>query len=388
MFFTNRPAGTVFAARAAFTLAGFSIAAWAPLVPFIKQALNLSHIELSHLILLMGAGSITGMVLISFIIRKLGIHLTLAVSAATLVGSLLFLAGMPDLTFVSPAVFIFGLTLGCVEVGGNIYGTHLEKTTGRILLPSMHGCYSLGEVMSLGTIFVLLSFDSGIFMATAIPAGICALITLYALASVKGSEPFDDKADAPAEKLFVLPKGTVMFFALVASLIYMVEGGMLDWSALFMLQKTDIDIDFASSGYIVLMLATAAGRFCGASLIRRFSSYTVVWGGVTLCAAALITVYFVSNIAVIYACFVVLGFSLANIMPVCISLAGRQNNMPLMAAVSSVSTCGYGALIIGPAFIGLLSELLTLNGAFCVLGLMTLALSGFIMSKRRLFMVA
>ena len=94
MFCANRPAGTVFAARAAFALAGFAIASWAPLVPYIKEELSLTHLELSRIILLMGTGSIIGMLLISFFISFAGIQNALSLSAAALTGSLLLLAAM------------------------------------------------------------------------------------------------------------------------------------------------------------------------------------------------------------------------------------------------------------------------------------------------------
>ena len=387
MFFANRPAGTVFAARAAFALAGFAIASWAPLVPYIKEELSLTHLELSRIILLMGTGSIIGMLLISFFISFAGIQNALSLSAAALTGSLLLLAAMPPIHLLAPTVFIFGLTLGCVEVGGNIYGTHLEKTTKRILLPSMHGCYSLGEIIALAIICALIFLKFSIFAAIAIPSVILTGITLKALRSI-GSVAIFNSDKKHKEKLFVLPKGAVIFFAFISSLIYMVEGGMLDWSGLFLLQKTDISIGFASSAYIVLIIAMAAGRFSGAYLIGKFKNYKVVLGGVSLCATALIAVYFAQNLIIIYACFMVLGFALANIMPICISLAGKQQSMPVIAAVSSISTCGYGALILGPALIGFMSELITLNGAFGALGLMSLALSFIIIYKRRLFAIA
>ena len=239
MFCANRPAGTVFAARAAFALAGFAIASWAPLVPYIKEELSLTHLELSRIILLMGTGSIIGMLLISFFISFAGIQNALSLSVAALTGSLLLLAAMPPIHLLAPTVFIFGLTLGCVEVGGNIYGTHLEKTTKRILLPSMHGCYSLGEIIALAIICALIFLKFSIFAAIAIPSVILTGITLKALRSI-GSIAIFNSDKKHKEKLFVLPKGAVIFFAFISSLIYMVEGGMLDWSGLFLLQKTSL----------------------------------------------------------------------------------------------------------------------------------------------------
>ena len=100
---------------------------------------------------------------VSFFINFAGIQNALSLSAAALTGSLLLLAAMPPIHLLAPTVFIFGLTLGCVEVGGNIYGTHLEKTTKRILLPSMHGCYSLGEIIALAIICALIFLKFSIF---------------------------------------------------------------------------------------------------------------------------------------------------------------------------------------------------------------------------------
>ena len=42
-YLTCRPAGSVFSSRTIFALAGFAVAAWAPLVPHVKTGLALSH---------------------------------------------------------------------------------------------------------------------------------------------------------------------------------------------------------------------------------------------------------------------------------------------------------------------------------------------------------
>ena len=59
---------------------------------------------------------------------------------------------------------------------------------------------------------------------------------------------------------------------------------------------------------------------------------------------------------------------MSNVLPIVISLSGRQNKMSAVAAISSVSSCGYGALIVGPALIGFVAERSSLNYAMLILG--------------------
>ncbi len=383
-FNANRPAGTIFSSRALFALAGFAVAAWAPLVPHVKAELQLSHIELSHYILLMGSGSIVGMALISVMLRHFSLRSIMGAAIVLLNAALYICVQLPNRELTAAALFGFGLGLGLLEVGGNIFASYLEEKYGRILLSSMHGCYSVGEIAALGTAITLLGMNFSFYSAILAPTLALSLGVLTTLPYMS-LKPTDYKHESSG---FSLPKGTVLLFALVASLIYMVEGGMLDWSALFLLQKTDIELQFASSGYIVLITAMAASRFAGAYLIGRFSTFTVLSVSVFVCALALLTIYFVHNLYLIYACFLALGLAIANIMPICISLAGRQHSMPVLAAISSVSTCGYGALIIGPALIGYLAEHLTLSGAFFTLGVAVLLLTLLIRVKRASFSIS
>ncbi len=380
----GRPAGTVFSARAVFALAGFAVAAWAPLVPHVKTGLNLSAAELSHYILLMGCGSIIGMIFITPLLRRFPLALIFAAAAALLNLSLYGCIILPGRPLTAASLFGFGLGLGILEVGGNIFASRLEERYGKVLLPSMHGCYSAGEIVALCTCIALLGLNFSFYVALLAPTLSLSLLMLFTLKEARLC-PADFRADDDGGSAFCLPRGTVLLFALVSSLIYMVEGGMLDWSGLFLMQKTEIDLKFASSGYIVLILAMTVSRFAGAGLIERLGTFRVLSLSALGCATALIAVFFVHNLIAIYLCFALLGLCIANIMPICIALAGRQKCMPVLAAISAVSTCGYGALIIGPALIGYLSEHLTLSGAFFTLGIVVLLLSGLIRVKRASF---
>ena len=75
----------------------------------------------------------------------------------------------------------------------------------------------------------------------------------------------------------------------------------------------------------------------------------------------------------------------AVILPVAVSFAGRQKAMPQSAAVAAVTTCGYAAITFGPFAIGSIGSLISLSGAFAVLGVLIILLGFFLFIKKAAF---
>lgn len=65
-----------------------------------------------------------------------------------------------------------------------------------------------------------------------------------------------------------------------------------------------------------------------------------------------------------YAGFFAIGIGAANVVPVFYSLLGKQDVMPLSAAVPAVSTLGYLGVLLGPAAIGFLAKAVGISDAF------------------------
>lgn len=359
----------VMAARLSFFLAGFSISAWAPLVPYLKSALNLSHLELSHAILFMSGGSLIGMLVIGFLIKHLSVKWALLLASLTLTLALISLASMPKEYLLNSCILVFGFTLGALEVGSNIFGAHLEKRYQLNLLSGLHGCYSLGEILALAIITVMLVSHVSIFVAILAPASALCLITLISQLKIKTTGQV-----VGDEKLLALPRGSVIYLALIAALIYMVEGSMLDWSSLLLLEKTEISRELSATGYIVVVSMMAAGRFMGAHLIKVVGLFKLLLLGILSTTLALIILSLSSSMILSYLALALLGLAIANIMPVALSVAAKQKSMSATAAISAVSTAGYLALILGPALIGTIAEYFSLDNAFLCLASLIAAL--------------
>ncbi|SPT68076.1 Inner membrane protein ybjJ [Anaerobiospirillum thomasii] len=362
------PARDVKAAKFSFFLAGFAMAAWAPLVPYLKVRLNITHLELSQIILLMGAGSIVGMLATSQLIKLLGVRKALFSSAVVLLLSIVFLVNADSYYMAAAAISAYGITIGCMEVGSNIYGTLLESEYKKVLMPSMHGFYSTGEIVSLSIIALLLHISFEIEWAIIAPVLVVFAVFVFLSPHLSGQKTYQ-------KETFALPRGVVLILALLSSFILMVEGSMLDWSALLMMQKTDVSITLSSSAYIVLVIFLAVGRFSGGSMIDKFGIFKVLFAGLGVSILALAMIFMTENLYMLYIYFSILGLGMANVLPIVISLSGRQKKMSTVAAISSVSSCGYGALIIGPALIGFIAEHSSLNSAILFLSLLGLVVS-------------
>lgn len=68
--------------------------------------------------------------------------------------------------------------------------------------------------------------------------------------------------------LFVLPRGWVMFIGFLCFVMFLAEGSMLDWSALFLTTLHGMDPSQAGMGYAVFAVAMTLGRLNGISCQR------------------------------------------------------------------------------------------------------------------------
>lgn len=65
--------------------------------------------------------------------------------------------------------------------------------------------------------------------------------------------------------------------------------------------------------------------------------------------------------------YTLVGTGCSNIVPIMFSRAGRQTVMPSAVALSCVSTLAYTGILVGPAFIGMIGELIGLKTVFMAL---------------------
>lgn len=368
----------VHAARAFFFIGGFGTATWAPLVPLLRERLMVGDDVLGILLLCIGVGSLLTMPLSGALAMRLGCRRVVMTASILFAAILLLVSCVDALSLAVPIVLIFGAVMGCIDVVVNIVAVLVEKGIGRRIMSGMHAFWSLGGFAGAGLYGVwvgLLGLTP--FQSTAIAAGLILLLTV-----VFGRHliPYGGGSGA----LLALPRGIIVFVGMTAFIAFLSEGAVMDWGGVYLTTVRGMDLALAGTGYSVFSAAMLTMRFLGDRVVQRIGALSVAVGGALLAFGGILLVMFAPVDALLYVGFFAIGIGSANIVPVFFSLMGRQNVMPVSAAVSAVSTMGYLGILAGPAAIGFVSSLTTLQTAFAMLAALSIlqAVIGFYVFKR------
>jgi len=157
----------------------------------------------------------------------------------------------------------------------------------------------------------------------------------------------------PAEgPVFAIPKGTVLIIGLICFIIFMAEGTVLDWGALYLVESRNIPETLGGLGFAAFAIAMTVGRLTGDKIVARFGALKVVIFGSVIAAVGFLILINSYALPLVLSGYLLIGIGCANIVPVMFSQIGKQKSMPQMVAVPAVTSVGYLGILAGPAIIG------------------------------------
>ena len=344
--------------RFLFLIVGLGTAAWAPLVPHVKAQAGLGEAQLGLLLLCLGIGSIAAMPLAGGAAARFGLRPVLLFGTGAIMLSLPILASADSAALLAPVLLLFGAGMGAVDCAMNLQAVAVEKARGRPMMSGFHGLYSLGSLVGALAAGALLFAGLGVGTTTLL--AVAAIAALFA-AAFPGILARAATAGGPA---FAVPRGAVLLLGILCCIVFLTEGSVLDWSAVFLSQDRGADAARATLGYAAFSVTMTAGRLLGDRIVARIGRRRVlILGG--LCAAAGLAVTVVVPVwEAALAGYAMVGAGCANIVPVLFTAAGRQTAMPASVAVPAVTTFGYAGVLAGPALIGFVAQATSLPTAF------------------------
>ena len=358
--------------RIAFFIAGFGIAAWAPLVPYAKARAQLNEGTLGLLLLCLGVGSIIAMPVAGALASRFGCRRVLTGGTIMICLALPMLATVSSIPLLMAGLFLFGAGLGTVDSTVNLQAVIVERASGKTMMSGFHGLFSLGGIVGAAGVSGLLGLGLSPLQATLV------VIVIVAVALLKAGPhllPYGSESSGPA---FAVPHGVVLFIGCLCFIVFLAEGAVLDWSAVFLSAERGLDEAYAGLGYAAFALTMTAGRLTGDAIVRRLGATRVIVIGGSLATAGMLLATLFPAWETALLGYALVGAGCSNIVPVLYTAVGKQKVMPEHNAVPAITTLGYAGILAGPAMIGFIAHGSSLSIAFVLVAMLLagVAISG------------
>ena len=354
----------------AFLVEGLGTGIWATHIPLIQARLAIDPAILGIAIFVMAGASLITMPLAGVALGRLGSR---PPTTATMIAFIVFLplpmlAGTLPLFFVS--LFVFGTTIGALDVCMNVQATEVEAARGRPTMSSFHGFFSVGALGGAGLGAAVISAGWGDGRGAALVAAV-----LFVLAIVAAFNLWPSTKATHAGPHFALPNRAAFALGVVVFLAFAIEGSVTDWSALFLTTIKHADVAQAGAGFAAFSITMAIFRLGGDRVVALLGPRTTVIGGGAVITGGLALALLAPWPALAAAGFALVGVGAANLVPVNFSAASRVPGMAPNLSIAAVTTMGYAGFLSVPPILGFVAHTFSLSATVALAGLMGAAVA-------------
>ncbi|MBS1302476.1 MFS transporter [Loktanella sp. SALINAS62] len=362
---------------AAFAIYSFCLGQLFTRLPAVKETMNVQEGALGLALIGASVGTLIALTLGSPVIERFG-------HKRTLIASLTLMPVLYAIAILAPgpgALFLLlipaGLTLGLTEVIINVEADRTEAQVGRRIMNRAHAFWSFGFFGAglFGAAMAQMDVPPAIHMLLVIPLAWGALWLLLRDFTPAPKRGTDSATDSP-----MIAKPTMAILVLVGVCLsaMVLEGGSLDWSAIYMSSSFDTAAVFGGLAVATVALSQAIVRFFADRLIDRFRPVPVARIMQVAMALGVVCVFFAASPLVALAGFALIGGGTATLFPLAISAAAQRSDRPASLNVAALAQFSFVAFLLGPPLLGYVAEHAGLRwvwGATLPLVLLSLALS-------------
>jgi predicted MFS family arabinose efflux permease len=343
-----------------FMINGAMIGTWVAHIPWLQDHLGISKATLGLCLLCMAAGALISMPLTGHVLdRRPSAKVT---RAAALVFCLMLPLPLlaTDPYMLAGILFVFGAANGVMDVGMNAHGVALERELPKPIMSSLHGGWSLGGFAAAGTVVIAATAGADPRVESLVVGVALWLAALWVTRRLGSASAHSKTATG-----FALPSRAVILIGGLCFLAMMIEGGIADWSGIYLRHDIGASTAAAAMAFTGFSLGMATARLGGDALNERLGAGRLLRGGMALVAITLGAVLLVGEIVPSVIGFAFCGLGIANAVPLLFSAAGRLE--PPSPSLAAAFTLGYTGFIVGPPMIGILSDRVGLPKTFVVL---------------------
>ena len=366
-----------FAVSLIFAINGMVFGTWASRIPAIVDFHDLSPGSLGLLIFIAGLSAVIAFSIFGRAADRYGAaFITKRATILLIPLTLIFIGFANSIEMLIFAVIFFGAIHGGDDVAMNAWAAEVEREYTRPVMSSFHAMWSLGAGIGAGLGSLLAFYEVGFKNHFSLIS-----IIIFVLALSAAFVPFESqKNKKEANSPFIsIPKGSLLPVATITFFASLSEGAVADWSAIFLKSVASLNDGNAALGFTVFSVCMFSMRLLGdrISLIlgpataARYSGLVALTGSIILLVSG--------SFLLLLLGFGLIGLGIAVIIPLAFSRAGNDETISQGTAIASIATLGYGGMLLGPLFLGLIAEITSIKTSFLILPIMAFFI--FILSK-------
>lgn len=345
--------------------------AWGVVLPDVKEQTGASVAELGAALAVISVAALPAMLLAGLAADRMGQRLV-APTLLAFAGAVVLPAVTDSVGQLALVLVVVGVTSGALDVAINVAATASEAAGGGRVIQLAHALFSAGFlVAALG---VGLARNAGAD-PLAILGGCGLVLALTTLLNLRAPR----LTHVPRRRRLRL-SGRLVVLGGLCAMAFVVEGGMENWSALFLEREHRASPAVGGLGPGLFAGAMVAARMLAHGLEARLGERVLLVSGALVAAGGLALVGASPSVPVALAGFVLGGAGISVAAPTLFGSAGRgASDADRGSAVASVTTVAYLGFLGGPPLIGAVSGATDLRVGVLVLasvaGLLALAAS-------------
>lgn len=359
-----------------FFLCGINFASWATRIPDFKEKLHLNDSELGTILMGLPIGSLLSLPLAGWLITKYESKWICLVAVIMNIFVLPILGYSPNSFGLFIGLFLFGMAGDILNIAMNTQVVTLEKTMNKQIMSSFHALFSFGLMLGAFLGGIILNYRISSFHHLLMMGGLNFISIPFFWSNLLPDHFKKNHVNREGKNKSFFDLGTHLFtLSFIAFCGMLCEGAMADWITLYFKESTFITTFSSTIGFTSFALSMVIGRSLGDYISKLFSIKNILtFNGLLISVGLSITLMTTNEFLMILGCLIA-GIGISTIIPIIYSEAGRSKNISPSVAIASVSTIAYFGFLVGPVFIGYLSNYWGLNKALYLLVLLGLLAS-------------
>ena len=355
---------------ALFLVHGLIVSTWVSRIVAIKNGLRLSDGALGIALFAAAVGSVTAIPATGWAVTKFGSKRSAQWTSCGFCVSLILLACSVNFVTLFAALFVYGAMAGANDVAMNSHAVGIEKLFAKPTMSRFHAMFSLGGIVGASIGALLASQGVAPTMHFVLAAAI--ILGLVAAAAPLMLDTHE-KHEKRARMQFTRPPRALVVLSAIGFCIFLSEGAIADWTAVYIKQVLNGGEGIAGLGYAVFSAAMTVFRFCGDAITEKLGRAWMIRAGGLVAAFGLTVVVMANSPGWALVGFAAAGAGFSSIIPVVFAAGGRVPSVSEAVGVATVSGIGYLGFLVGPPAIGFVSEFTSLRVGLSMLVVLSTA---------------